>query len=92
VTPDSRENYHLLNSGLVILKPSTSIMNEMVQQIATDPEVPSMRFPDQDFLAKYYKGRFTPLPWCYNALKPLRQCHPDMWRDEEVRNVHYILE
>ncbi len=67
-------------------------MEEMVQQIATDPEVPAMRFPDQDFLAKFYRGRFTPLPYIYNALKTLRGCHEPMWRDEEVRNVHYILE
>ncbi|KDN53253.1 glycosyltransferase family 8 protein [Tilletiaria anomala UBC 951] len=92
VTPESRDNYHLLNSGLVVLTPSKAVMEDMSRQIATDPEIPAFRFPDQDFLAKYYKGRFTPLPWVYNALKPLRKCHTNIWRDEEVRNVHYILD
>ena len=32
------------------------------------------------------------LPWHYNALKTLRQCHPDLWNDDEARIIHYILD
>ena len=31
------------------------------------------------------------MPWCYNALKTLRKIHQQLWRDEEVRCLHYIL-
>lgn len=39
-----------------------------------------------------YHTRFLPLPWKYNALKKLPQCHPQLWNDEEVCNVHFILD
>lgn len=71
--------------------PSASVSAAMSEHIATDKSVASFRFPDQDFLAAFFHNRFLPLPWFYNALKKLRAVHPDMWRDEEVRNVHYII-
>ena len=92
ITSSSPENHRLINSGLVVLQPQKAVMDEMIHQIQNDPEVPAMRFPDQDFLAKFYRDRVTPLPWIYNALKTLRACHTNLWRDEEVKNVHYILE
>lgn len=30
------------------------------------------------------------MPYVYNALKTLRIIHPAIWRDEDVRNVHYM--
>lgn len=62
----------------------------MALHIASDPIVSTYRFPDQDFLADYFRGAFLPIPYIYNALKKHRQAHPKMWRDEEVKNVHYI--
>lgn len=64
----------------------------MLHQIDADPRVKTYRFPDQDFLAAFFFGSFQPLPYIYNALKKLRIAHPAMWRDEEVKNVHYILQ
>ncbi|PWN88704.1 glycosyltransferase family 8 protein [Acaromyces ingoldii] len=89
--PHSPPTHHLLNSGLVVLTPDAATMDAMAARIATDAAVVSYRFPDQDFLADFFKGRFVPLPWFYNAIKKLRAVHPDMWRDDEVRNVHYII-
>ncbi|CAD6888059.1 unnamed protein product [Tilletia laevis] len=92
ITPTSPPTYKLLNSGLVVIHPSSSTMSAMIHQIQTDPKVAEYRFPDQDFLAEWFEGDgFVALPWIYNALKPTRECHPEMWRDEEVRNIHYIL-
>ena len=31
------------------------------------------------------------MPWVYNALKTLRVVHKNLWRDDEVRCLHYIL-
>jgi len=42
-------------------------------------------------LAAYFKGKWRPLPWYYNALKSLRVIHPQLWDEKEVRCLHYIL-
>lgn len=55
------------------------------------PLVSTFSFPDQDFLAEFYKGRWKPIGWQYNAIKTGRYEHPEMWRDEEVRNLHFIV-
>lgn len=31
------------------------------------------------------------MPYIYNALKTLRQIHRPMWRDDEVKCLHYIM-
>lgn len=66
-------------------------MEAMESAISTDPRVKDYRFPDQDFLADFFFGKWKPLPWFYNALKKLRGTHCQMWRDDEVRNVHVSL-
>ncbi|KAJ8494896.1 hypothetical protein ONZ51_g2020 [Trametes cubensis] len=91
IEPSSPRPHTLLNGGLVILRPSLDIYRELRQFLAESPLVPTFSFPDQDLMSIYFKDRWQPLPWCYNALKPLRWVHPDEWRDEEVRCVHYIL-
>ncbi|GAA5880213.1 hypothetical protein JCM1840_004881 [Sporobolomyces johnsonii] len=80
-----------LNSGLVVLRPSASTFSSIVTFLHTDPRVATYGFPDQDLLADFFAGRFAPLSYRYNALKTLRYCHPEMWRDEDVKNVHLIL-
>lgn len=81
---------HLLNSGLVILHPSQSTFEIFTEMLRTSPEIASNKFADQDVLAGVFHGRWKPLPWWTNALKPLRSCHADTWADEEVRNIHYM--
>ncbi|KAK7743425.1 hypothetical protein SLS62_010569 [Diatrype stigma] len=49
-------------------------------------------FFDQDLLAIVYRNRWRPLPYVYNALKPMRACHASLWRDADVRVLHYILD
>lgn len=57
-----------------------------------DEGVKTYLFPDQDFLADFSKGRWENLPWKYNALKTMRYWHVNLWVDEEVRNLHYIVD
>lgn len=85
----------LINSGLVILTPSTTTMSLMIESINTDPRVQHYRFPDQDFLADFFSvhdRHIRYLPYKYNALKKLRIVHPNIWSDSEATNVHYILD
>lgn len=81
----------LLNSGLIVIQPSQEQYDRIVHELDTSSKLDSYLFPDQDFLADVYKNKWTPLPYIYNALKTLRWCHPDIWSDERVKNVHYIL-
>ena len=91
IGPSSPRPYTLLNSGLVVLTPSAAVARSIVDFLYTSPLVPTFSFPDQDLLSVFFKGRWRPLPWVYNALKTLRSIHEGLWRDEEVRCAHYIL-
>ncbi|TBU49677.1 nucleotide-diphospho-sugar transferase [Dichomitus squalens] len=83
--------YTQLNSGTVVLNPSLSILQDIVHVISTSPAIPTYSFPDQDLLSDHFRGRWKPLSWRYNALKTLRNIHPSLWSDDEVRCLHYIL-
>lgn len=92
-TPPHRPRTHtLLNSGLVLLFPSVKLFERMVDYLYTSPLVATFSFPDQDFLAAFFYDRWRPIGWQYNAIKTARYEHAEMWRDEEVRNLHYIVE
>ncbi|KAI0843375.1 glycosyltransferase family 8 protein [Hypoxylon sp. FL0890] len=91
ITPESHNNHHLLNSGTVILKPSKAQYDELIHAMNTHPDVPNMIFFDQDLLAIVYRGKWKPLPYHYNALKPMRACHSGLWKDGDVKILHYIL-
>ena len=82
----------LLNSGLVAVRPSPLAL-EQIQTQLQDPEVAQYIFPDQDLLADVYRNRWVPLSYVYNALKPMRRkgVHDAIWRDDELKNIHYIL-
>lgn len=60
----------------------------------TDPtSIENYEFADQSLLSDLFLGRWVGLPYIYNALKTLRWegVHWPIWRDEEVKNIHYIL-
>lgn len=75
----------------MVINPSVKLAEDLTAYLRTSPLVPTFQFPDQDLLAAYFHGRWKPLSWCYNALKTLREIHKPLWRDEEVRCLHYIL-
>ncbi|KAM0543149.1 hypothetical protein ACHAPJ_012491 [Fusarium lateritium] len=80
-----------LNSGLLVIKPSKILFASIVEQIEVAGS--TYKFPDQDLLADLFKGRWVALPYIYNALKTMREpkVHGAIWRDNRVKNVHYIL-
>jgi len=91
IEPGCLPTYELLNSGIVVLKPSEEAMSNLTVFLSTSPLVPTFRFADQDLLSTFYKGRWKPLAWCYNALRTSRKVHQPLWRDEEIRCLHYVL-
>ncbi|ODN84328.1 hypothetical protein L202_00302 [Cryptococcus amylolentus CBS 6039] len=89
---DAPRTAHLLNSGLVVLYPSTTLLDSLVSFLETSPTVAQALFADQDVIAEAFKGRWRPLPWWCNALKTLRGAHKALWKDEQVANIHYIID
>ena len=86
------QTYGLLNGGVFLYQPSESLWKAMHHHFLTSPELSTYQFPDQDFLASFFCDRWRPLPWKYNALKTMRQWHTNIWRDEEVKGLHYIVD
>lgn len=84
--------YALLNGGVFVYHPSERLWKAMLHRFHTSPELSTFQFPDQDFLASAFCGRWCPLPWKYNAIKTMRQWHTNIWRDEEVKALHYIVD
>ncbi|KAL9064766.1 MAG: hypothetical protein Q9161_008655, partial [Pseudevernia consocians] len=86
------DTYALLNGGVFLYHPSEVLWKVMHDHFLTSPELSTFQFPDQDFLASLFCSRWRPLPWKYNALKTWRQWHTNIWRDEGVKGLHYIVD
>ncbi|KAF8642318.1 hypothetical protein AX16_009588 [Volvariella volvacea WC 439] len=90
-TAESPRPYSQLNSGTVVLNPSAELASGVNNFLFTHEKIHEFSFPDQDLLTEYFRGKWRPLNWYYNALKTLRHIHPQEWDDNEVRCLHYIL-
>ncbi|KHJ30332.1 putative glycosyl transferase family protein [Erysiphe necator] len=83
---------NILNTGLLVINPSTSTFNYIIEFLRSDTKL-KVDFAEQSLLSELFHGRWVPLPYTYNALKTLRWrgVHSEIWRDECVKNIHYIL-
>lgn len=88
--PDKVDNY--LNGGFLLLTPDKAVFDAMMAQLAALDDLSTYLFAEQDFLNHFYRDRWQPLPWVYNALKTLPHQHPDVWNDRRVKNIHYIID
>ncbi|MFI6663142.1 glycosyltransferase family 8 protein [Streptomyces sp. NPDC050523] len=79
------------NSGLLVLQPEATTLDALRTRMKDD-DCATFAFADQDLLNQHFAGRWRPLPYTYNALKTLRQSHPDLWNIQDVHNIHYIQE
>ena len=83
----------LLNGGVLVVNPSAAIYDSIISRLQIPALTAKYDFPDQSLLADLFSARWVALPYIYNALKPMRWegVHRAIWRDEEVKNVHYIM-
>ncbi|KAL7272778.1 hypothetical protein RUND412_004400 [Rhizina undulata] len=81
----------ICNGGLLVVQPSKKIYQQITATIQAPSKTSNYDFADQSLLSDTFRGRWVPLSYRYNALKTLRWCHGEIWRDEDVKNVHYIL-
>lgn len=82
----------LLNGGLFVYNPSPALWESLHNHFLTSPNLSKYNFPDQDFLDDFFHAKWVPLPWKFNALKTMRQWHTNIWRDDMVHGLHYIVD
>lgn len=87
---NSPRPYTQLNSGTVVLNPSADLDTAIENFMKTSPLLKTWTFPDQDLLSAFFYGKWKVLPWYYNSLITLSHIHQPMWRDDEIRCLHYI--
>ncbi|MGP3593693.1 glycosyltransferase family 8 protein [Vagococcus sp. WN89Y] len=88
--PPTVDNY--LNGGFLLLTPDAAVYQQMLAQLAEKEDISDYVFAEQDFLNEFFKDRWQPLHYGYNALKTLAQQHPQMWNLARVKNIHYIID
>ncbi|KAK9465709.1 nucleotide-diphospho-sugar transferase [Lipomyces arxii] len=81
----------ICNGGLQVVNPSKAAYYKIIDAISQPSMTDNYEFADQSLLSDVFRDSWVPLPYKYNALKTLRDIHKPIWRDEEVKNVHYIL-
>jgi Glycosyl transferase family 8 len=91
ITNTSPRPYTQLNSGTVILNPSKKLSASISRFLYTSDKISEWTFPDQDLLSEYFKGKWRPIPWYFNALRSLHSVHPRLWQENEIRCLHYIF-
>ena len=81
------------NGGLQVVNPSQYLYNKILNGLTSSSAIENYEFADQSLLSDIFWGRWVPLPYIYNALKTLRWqgVHSEIWRDDRVKNIHYIL-
>ncbi|KAL8783506.1 MAG: hypothetical protein Q9195_009367 [Heterodermia aff. obscurata] len=81
------------NGGLQVVNPSQMLYDKILHSLTSTSKVENYEFADQSLLSDVFWGRWVALPYIYNALKTLRSedVHAPIWRDEKVKNIHYIL-
>lgn len=81
------------NGGLQVVNPSEAIYEMILKQLENEGSTLAYEFADQSLLGDLFHGRWVTLPYIYNALRPMRwdYVHGPIWRDDEVKNCHYLL-
>ena len=90
--PECRQTHTTLNGGMFVFQPSQDLWHEMMDNFDTNNHLGDMKFPDQDFLAEFFEDRWVSMPWRFNALKTWRYWHSNIWRDESIVCLHYIVD
>ena len=93
--PQQRPTYQLMNSGVFVFRPTRVTWDAILRMLRESERVAEWRFPDQNFLDEFYRGRWASFGWQWNAVKTHRYWHgveDGPWRDDEVVVCHYIVD
>lgn len=88
------ETLGMFNSGTFVYRPSAALSSFVKQRFEElgNTKLRAMQFPDQDFLNSAFATRWASLSWRTNALKTWRYWHTNIWRDNQVAVLHYIVD
>lgn len=88
------ETFGQFNSGTFVYRPSKALSDFVLAKYNElgNARLRAMKFPDQDFLNEAFDSRWKSLSWKTNALKTWRYWHPNIWVDNEVGVLHYIVD
>jgi alpha-N-acetylglucosamine transferase len=81
----------ICNGGLQVVEPRHEYYAKILEALQMPSKTEHYEFADQSLLSDVFGGRWVPLSYKYNALKTLRNIHSQIWDDNEVKNVHYII-
>lgn len=88
---DSRGFTIGFNAGVMFLRPSSTVFQTMISQIATA----NYPFEDaeQSFLNYFYSAEALRLPYAYNGNLAIKKRTPTLWEGivDELRIVHYTM-
>lgn len=88
----TRPTYGLLNGGLFLFYPSEDLWVRMMGFFNRSERLKDYQFPDQDFLADFFRNKWRAVSWKYNALKTHPYIHPAMWSEDVLVILHYIVD
>lgn len=84
----------MMNTGTFVFRATPKMQQTVLGAFESTPvsELQAMKFPDQDFLNMVFSGKWRSLSWAVNSLKTWRNWHPNIWRDDRVCVLHYIVD
>lgn len=88
----SRPTYGLLNGGLFVFYPSEELWVRMMGFFNQSERLKDYQFPDQDFLADFFRNKWKAVSWKYNAIKTHPYIHPSLWSQQQLVILHYIVD
>lgn len=88
----SRPTYALLNGGLFLFYPTQELWVRMMGFFNASDRLKHYQFPDQDFLADFFRNKWKAVSWKYNAIKTHPYIHPPLWSQDVLVILHYIVD
>lgn len=92
VKTTGRPTYQLFNSGMFLFRPRKQLWQDILQFFNTTDLLGTFKFPDQDFMTHFFRGRWMSVGWQYNAVKTMAYRHENLWRTDEIVCLHYIVD
>ncbi|ODQ68359.1 nucleotide-diphospho-sugar transferase [Nadsonia fulvescens var. elongata DSM 6958] len=89
--PDSTQGLGICNGGLQVVAPSQKLHQSILAAISSPSQTDAYDFADQSLLSDVFNGKWLALSYKYNALKTLKLTHEDIWKEDEIKNIHYII-
>lgn len=79
------------NAGVMMLRPSTRVFNDLVEKLET-ADYP-LQWAEQSYLNLYFGAHALRLPFIYNGNVAIKEASPVLWKamEKDMRIVHYTL-